>query len=49
MSASAFPEGAAQARAVNPVLAVLAWLWVLVPFGYGLYQLVVKIPALFGS
>jgi hypothetical protein len=29
--------------------AVLAWIWVLVPFGYGLYQLVVKIPALFGS
>jgi hypothetical protein len=39
-------EGA-PARAVNPVLAVLAWLWVLVPFGYGLYQLVIKIPALF--
>jgi hypothetical protein len=29
--------------------AVLAWLWVLVPFGYGLYQLLLKIPALFGS
>ena len=29
--------------------AVLLWLWVLVPFGYGLYQLVTKIPALFGS
>jgi hypothetical protein len=29
--------------------AVLAWIWVLVPFGYGLYQLVIKIPALFGS
>jgi len=28
--------------------AVLAWLWVLVPFGYGLYQLLIKIPALFG-
>ncbi len=30
--------------------AVLAWLWVLalVPFCYGLYQLVIKIPALFG-
>jgi hypothetical protein len=33
---------------VSPVLAALAWLWVLVPFGYGLYQLVIKIPALFG-
>jgi hypothetical protein len=28
--------------------AVLAWLWVLVPLGYGLYQLLIKIPALFG-
>lgn len=28
--------------------AVFAWLWVVVPFGYGLYQLLVKIPALFG-
>lgn len=34
--------------APGPLLAVLAWLWVAVPFGYGLYQLVVKIPALFG-
>ncbi len=34
---------------VNPVLAGLAWLWVLVPFSYGLYQLVIKIPALFGT
>lgn len=30
-------------------LLVLAWLWVVVPFGYGLYQLVVKIPALFAG
>lgn len=28
--------------------AVLAWLWVAVPFGYGLFALVAKIPALFG-
>jgi hypothetical protein len=35
-------------HAVSPVLVVLAWLWVLVPFGYGLYQLLIKIPALFG-
>ena len=34
-------------RAVNPALMVLAWR-VLVPFSYGLYQLVIKIPALFG-
>jgi hypothetical protein len=30
-------------------LAALAWLWVVVPFAYGLYQLLIKIPALFGS
>ena len=36
-------------RAINPVVAALAWLWVLVPFGYGLYQLLIKIPALFGT
>ncbi len=31
------------------MLVALVWLWVFVPFGYGLYQLVVKIPALFGT
>jgi hypothetical protein len=30
-------------------LAVAMWLWVAIPFGYGLYQLVVKIPGLFGT
>ncbi len=30
-------------------LMALAWLWVLAPFGYGAYELLVKIPALFGS
>jgi hypothetical protein len=30
-------------------LVVLAWLWVAVPFGYGLYQLLIKIPALFSG
>ena len=34
---------------LSPVLAVLAWLWVLVPFGYGLVQLLIKVPGLFGS
>jgi hypothetical protein len=36
-------------RSITPVLALVAWLWVLVPFGYGLYQLLIKIPALFGQ
>jgi hypothetical protein len=31
------------------VLTVLAWAWVVVPFLYGVYQLLIKIPALFGS
>ncbi len=31
------------------VLAVLAWSWVILPFLYGLYRLLIKIPALFGS
>jgi hypothetical protein len=35
-------------RPVPVVLVALAWLWVLIPATYGLYQLVVKIPALFG-
>ena len=33
----------------RPLLTVLAWSWVIVPFGYGLCQLLVKIPALFGN
>ena len=40
---------AQESRPISPVLAGLAWLWVLVPFSYGLYQLVIKIPALFGQ
>lgn len=35
--------------AVNMPLAVFMWLWVAAPFTYGLYQLVVKIPALFSG
>ncbi|HEV7450136.1 MAG TPA: hypothetical protein VGO16_01835 [Pseudonocardiaceae bacterium] len=31
------------------VLTALAWAWVAAPFLYGLYQLLLKIPALFGS
>ncbi len=30
------------------LVAVVAWLWVLIPLAYGVHQLVVKIPALFG-
>lgn len=31
------------------VLLVLVWLWVLVPFTYGLVNLVARIPALFSG
>jgi hypothetical protein len=30
-------------------LVVVAWLWVGIPFLYGLVQLIMKIPALFGG
>jgi len=28
-------------------VSITSWLWVGVPFAYGLYELIVKIPALF--
>jgi hypothetical protein len=34
---------------INIPLAVFMWLWVAIPFGYGLYQLLIKIPALFST
>lgn len=30
------------------VAAAFVWLWVAVPFAWGLFELIVKIPALFG-
>ena len=45
MSTQATGQGPGPRR----ILTVLAWAWVLVPFGYGLCQLLIKIPALFGS
>lgn len=29
------------------VITVVAWAWVIVPFLYGVWQLVIKLPALF--
>jgi hypothetical protein len=37
------------ARSGLPAVAWLSWVWVGLPFVYGLYQLVIKIPALFGG
>jgi hypothetical protein len=34
---------------VSPALIALAWLWVLIPFTFGIYQLVIKVPALFSG
>jgi hypothetical protein len=49
-SANAASGQAPDATGRPPVIVmVLVWLWVVVPFCYGLYQLLVKIPALFGS
>jgi hypothetical protein len=31
----------------HTVLAAVAWLWVLIPFLFGVYSLVLKVPALF--
>jgi hypothetical protein len=31
------------------VLGVVSWLWVGLPFTYGVYELLVKIPALFAQ
>jgi hypothetical protein len=48
MTASATEKAGASWSPVQWAGAALLWLWVLVPFGYGLYQLLIKIPALFG-
>ena len=36
-------------RSDSPVLIALAWLWVTLPFGYGVWQLFTKITQLFGT
>lgn len=44
-------DHAGRAQAWTPLQwtgAVLAWLWVAVPFAWGLFELLAKIPALFG-
>ena len=45
---SSAQESATTGGAGRTVLTVVAWLWVLVPFGYGLVMLFNRIPALFG-
>jgi hypothetical protein len=36
-------------RSISPVLIALPWLWVALPFGYGVWQLFTKITQLFGT
>lgn len=36
-------------RRVSPVLIAVAWLWVALPFGYGVWQLLTKITQLFST
>ena len=42
-------DGAGGTGAGIRVVTVLAWLWVGLPFLYGVYALVIKLPALFGG
>ena len=48
MSASAEEPAVARSGARTALL-VVAWLWVLVPFGYGVYELILKVVDLFGG
>ena len=43
------PESTQERSSGTLVIGILAWLWVLIPFAYGLYQLIIKIPALFAG
>jgi hypothetical protein len=43
------PESAYEKSASTLVIGIVAWLWVLIPFAYGVYQLIIKIPALFAG
>lgn len=49
MSAAGHADtGAGRAPAVVPLM-IVGWVWVSVPFAYGLYRLLIKIPDLFGG
>jgi hypothetical protein len=43
------PESTQERSSATLVIGIVAWLWVLIPFAYGLYQLIIKIPALFAG
>jgi hypothetical protein len=37
------------AGAASPLVTVIAWLWVLIPFVWGVWQLIIKVVPLFSS
>jgi hypothetical protein len=39
----------ARGSSAYPVIAALAWLWVLIPFIWGVWQLIIKVIPLFSS
>ena len=44
------PESTEEKPGGNVLLiGIITWLWVLIPFAYGVYQLIIKIPALFAG
>jgi len=50
MTTSESAHESTQDKPANMLLiGIFAWLWVLIPFAYGLYQLIIKIPALFAG
>ncbi|HEY2204570.1 MAG TPA: hypothetical protein VGH99_08850 [Pseudonocardia sp.] len=46
---TASTPGQRPAPANRTLLIVVAWLWVLVPFGYGVWQLLIKVAQLFAG
>lgn len=42
-------DHSSEAKSRNLILGIVGWIWVGVPFCYGLVQLFTKIPALFTS
>lgn len=46
-TSSTTPGGGTTGGGARTLLIVVAWLWVLIPFLYGVYSLVIKVPALF--
>jgi hypothetical protein len=49
MSNAAAPAAHQPDQRVHPALIALAWLWVALPFSYGVWQLFTKITQLFST